>query len=186
MAKPVGIGILFPRDSHKTIMDVTRSRYSGMVERLKRKGLPTLDFDLDAFRADVLGVLGGKEDGVVVCRYCRMYFGISYISMDHAQPLSRGGSTGLSNLDYPCKRCNDIKGSLTVDELLKLIEFLEKEIPLARLDVLSRLQKAVSLAAGARADMAIKHDLKRTGAWQAVQAARRAKKKAKENGLGKF
>jgi 5-methylcytosine-specific restriction endonuclease McrA len=186
MAKPIGIGVLFPRDAHKTFMDVTRSRYSGMVERLKRKELPPLDFDLDAFRADVLGVLGGKEDGVVVCRYCKMYFGVEDIAVDHAQPLSRGGKTGLSNLDYPCKRCNDIKGSLTIDELLKLIEFLEKEIPLARQDVLSRLQKAVALAAGARADMAIKGELKKSGAWGQVQKARRDRKKAKESGLGRF
>lgn len=183
MVKPVGIGALFPRDAHKVFYDVTRSRYDGMRLRLKKKGLPSLDFDLDAFRADVLGVLG-SEDGSIKCRYCKGIFSLEGISVDHAQPLSRGGSAGLNNLDYPCKRCNDIKGGMNNVEFLKFIEFLEKEIPLARQDVLSRLQKAVSLAAGARADMAVKGELKKSGAWGAVQAARRAKKKA--SGLGKF
>jgi hypothetical protein len=79
-----------------------------------------------------------------------------------------------------------MKESLTPGEFLDLLDFLEKKIPLARKSVLSRLQKAVALAAGARADMAIKGDLKRSGAWQAVQASRRAKMKAKKDGLPKF
>jgi hypothetical protein len=88
-------------------------------------------------------------------------------------------------LDYPCRPCNNRKGELTIEEFTKLLAFLET-IPLARISVLKRLEQSVSLAAGARSNAATIGELKKTGQWQAVQAARRAKKKAKESGLGKF
>ena len=182
----IGTGSLFPKSAHSNFLEVTRNRYSGMVARMKKKGLPPLGFDLDSFRSDILGVFSEKEDGVIICRYCKRYFPIDEIAVDHAQPLSRGGSSGLDNLDYPCKRCNDIKGSMNNIEFLKLIEFLEKEIPLARQDVLSRLEKAVKLAAGSFANQGIINDLRKSGVWGQTQAARRIRKKAKENGLGRM
>jgi len=55
-----------------------------------------------------------------------------------------------------------------------------------RQDVLSRLEKAVQLASGAFANQGVINDLKKTGVWSQAQAARRAKKKEKESGLGQF
>ena|ERR1700677_3578089 len=185
MAKPVGTGSLFPKDSHKDFFDITRARYSSMADRMKRKKLPPLQFTLDEFRADILGVMGGKEDGAVVCRYCKMAFTLDGIAVDHAKALSRGGSAGLDNLDYPCRPCNNRKGSMDPLEFKALLAFLET-IPLARIDVLKRLEQSVSLAAGARSNMATIGKLKESGEWQKVQAAQRAKKKAKESGLGAF
>jgi hypothetical protein len=150
---------------------------------MKRKKLPPLPFTLEQFRQDVLSVMGGKVDGAVQCRYCHTHFALDGVAVDHAIPLSRRGSSDLTNLDYPCKPCNDKKGSLTHIEFTKLLEFLEKEIPLGRQDVLSRLEKAVKLASGAFANQGTISHLKKTGQWQAVQAARRAKKNSK---LGKF
>jgi len=177
---------LFPESAHKEFYDVTRARYSGMVERLKKKKLPPLNFTLEEFRADILNVMGGKEDGAIQCRYCRNYFTIGEIAVDHARPLSRNGSTGLDNMDYPCRPCNHKKGSLTHIEFQKLLEFLDKELPLGRQDVLSRLEKAVKLAAGAFANQGVINELKKTGVWDQTQKARRDAKKAKEHGLGKF
>ena len=165
--------------------EVTSARYSGMRERLKKKKLPQLSFTLDQFRADILGVMGGKENGAIICRYCNMAFTIDQIAVDHARPLSRGGSTALDNLDYPCRPCNARKGSMDPKEFIALLAFLET-IPLARIDVLSRLEKAVKLAAGTFATQGVINTLKKSGAWQDAQKQRRDAKKAKESGLGAF
>ncbi len=183
---PKGVGVLFTKDAHDTFMGITGSRYRGMVERMKRKKLPDLDFTLDEFRSHVLVALGGKEDGFTRCRYCTGFFGLKEITADHAIPLSRGGSARLENIEYPCQSCNQQKSSMTPDEFLRLLIFLEKEIPLARQDVLSRLAKAVKLAAGSFAIQGVVNDLKDSGAWQAAQKRRTDAKKAKKNRLGKF
>ena len=186
MAKPIGVGALFGEDSHTIFMRITGSRYDGLCDRLEKKKLPPLTFSKVQFRSHVLAALGGKEDGAAKCRYCHFYFSISDLAVDHANPLSRGGSSGLDNLEFPCKRCNQIKGSLSPSEFLSLLYFLENEIPYGRKDVLSRLQKAVTLAAGARADAAIKGDLKRSGDWKKAQDQRSKFKKMKESGLNSF
>jgi len=186
MAKPIGTGVLFPKSAHDEFMTVTRTRYSGMTERMKKKRLPPPPFTLDEFRQDMLSVMGGKEDGAIVCRYCKTAFTLEGISVDHAKPLSRGGSTGLDNIDYPCRADNYRKGSMTMQEYGTLLAFLETQHPLMRQDVLSRLEKAVQLASGAFANQGVINDLKKAGVWGQAQAARRAKKKAKESGLGKF
>jgi hypothetical protein len=186
MAKKVGTGSLFPKSSHDLFMGVTRTRYSGMVERLKKKKLPSLPFTLDEFRADVLSVMGGNEDGAITCRYCKMAFALDGIAVDHAKPLSRGGDADLSNLDYPCRADNYRKGSMTMQEYGSLLAFLETQHPLMRQDVLSRLEKAVQLASGAFANQGIINDLRKSGVWGQTQKARRDRKKAKESGLGKF
>ena len=186
MKKPVGTGSLFPKSAHDEFMGVTRTRYSSMADRMKRKRLPPLPFTLDEFREDILSVMGGKEDGAVVCRYCKMAFALDGIAVDHAKPLSRGGSAGLENIDYPCRADNYRKGSMTMQEYGFLLAFLETQHPLMRQDVLSRLEKAVQLASGAFANQGVINDLKKTGVWSQAQAARRAKKKEKESGLGQF
>lgn len=143
-------GILFPKIARTSFVDLTRSRYDNMCRRMEKKKLPPPPFDLEQFRADVVSVMGGNEDGVIVCRYCNRPFTLQETAVDHATPLSRGGSAGLENLDYPCRQCNNRKGSLTVAEYSYLLECLERMHPLARQDVLSRLEKANALAAGAR------------------------------------
>jgi hypothetical protein len=115
------------------------------------KRLGGLPFTMDEFRQDILSVLSnGMKDGVVQCRYCKGFFTIAEIAADHANPLSRGGSLGLDNIDYPCINCNRAKGSMRPEVFLKLIAFLETEIPESRTDVLGRLSKAISLAVAAR------------------------------------
>ena len=143
-------GTLFQQDAHASFMTITGSRYRGMLARLERKGLPKPSFTLEEFRRDLLdNVLGGKEDAPIQCRYCGQWFTFPEVDVDHGTPLSRGGSTGLDNIDYPCAADNDRKGSLSVAEYKALLAYLETVHPLARQDVLSRLQKANSLAATA-------------------------------------
>jgi 5-methylcytosine-specific restriction endonuclease McrA len=172
-------GALFPKSAHTVFLDVTRTRYGSMVERYKKKKLPPPPFTLEEFRFDMLKVMDGHEDGAIQCRYCRLWFALDEVAVDHATPLSRGGGLGLDNLDYPCRADNNRKGSLTVKEYEFLLAALERVHPLARQDVLSRLEKANQLAAGQRNLAGTIGELKKTGHWQQAQANRRAAKQAK-------
>ncbi len=153
-------GALFPKSAHGSFIEITGSQYAGMRARLAKKKLPPLPFTLDEYRADILGVMGGLEDGPIECRYCRRAFTLAEIAVDHAIPLSRGGSPDLSNLDYPCRADNDRKGSLTLQEYTDLLADLERYHPLARQDILARLQRANALAAAARRAQQLSANLK--------------------------
>jgi hypothetical protein len=122
-----------------------------MLARVTRKGFYGLPFDKEGFRDHVLSAMGGTYDGFFRCRYCTGYFTLEQVSVDHAHPLSRGGGVELDNLDFPCKPCNARKGSLTPEEYFLLLEFLDNKIPLAKTDVLQRLEISVQLAAADRA-----------------------------------
>ena len=143
-------GTLFQQDAHATFMTITGSRYRNMVLRCKKKKLPAPSFTLEEFRRDLLdNVMGGKEDAPICCRYCHRWFTLAEVDVDHGTALSRGGSTELDNIDYPCASDNDKKGSLSVAEYTALLAYLDTVHPQARQDVLVRLQKANSLAATA-------------------------------------
>ncbi len=146
-------------------MTRTGSMYDGMKSRLEKKGLPPLSFTKEMFRNYVLRSLGGHYDGALQCRYCRRWMTIQEIAADHEVPLSRGGSSDLFNIGFPCSDCNDRKGKLTPDEFLKLLDFLET-VPHARIDVLKRLQQSTKLAAGARFNAARINELKQQGHWK--------------------
>ena len=66
------------------------------------------------------------------------------------------------------------------------MEFLETKIPLARMEVLNRLEISVQLVIGHRANAPIVNALKESGEWKKVQDERKQAKKAKEAGLGAF
>jgi hypothetical protein len=165
MKQSIKAGALFPQAARTDFMTVTRTRYQSMVDRAKRKELPPIPFSLEEFRAEMLSVMGGKEDGPIYCRYCKRYFATHEVAVDHATPLSRGGSQGLANIDYPCAQDNNRKGSLTLLEYNALLAFLDTQHPLMRQDVLSRLEKANRLAAGARRNQALIAEFKKTGQW---------------------
>ncbi len=178
MAEKLGSGKLFKEDAHSVFIRITGSRYDNMDDRMERKGLPPLPFSKAQFRSHILAALGGTEDGFVKCRYCLSYFGLQDIATDHAMPLSRGGTQDLGNMEYICRPCNNRKGSMTPDEYLKLLSFLET-LPFARIDVLKRLELSVQLAAGQEATRGVVRDLKQSGAWKEAQVARRQARKGK-------
>lgn len=144
----VGAGMLFQDTAKSIFVRISGQAYDNMLARAMRKGYPRLPFDKEALRAKLLSVMDGQYDGYFRCRYCTGYFSIEQISIDHALPLSRGGGAELDNLDFPCRGCNDIKGGMTPEEYLLLLEFLNTKIPLAKNDVIHRLRIAVKLAAG--------------------------------------
>lgn len=140
-------------------MDRTRSMYSGMVARFAEKRNKndrvirvgrSVPFTLEDLRAKLLAFLGGRSDGVARCRYCDGQITIASLAGDHEVPVNRGGSLALSNLGFPCQRCNHIKGQLLPDEYLSLYRALSVWPIVARQDVLHRLEIAVQLAAQRR------------------------------------
>lgn len=44
------------------------------------------------------------------------------VTVEHLQPLSRGGSNDLSNLRLACLKCNMSKGNKTVEEYKKYLD----------------------------------------------------------------
>jgi len=170
MPKPKGVVGLFNAKSE--FIRISGQRYDAMKVRLVKKGIPPLTFSKDQYRAHIFLAMNSSYDGVLQCRYCHHYFTFAEVAIDHAVPLSRGGSIGLENLEFPCKADNNRKGSLTPTEFLALLGFLET-IPLGRQDVLKRLETSVQLAAGARGNAGIIADLRKAGVWSAAQKARR-------------
>ena len=161
-------------------MRLTGSRYDALGDRMERKKFPPQPFSKAQYRAHVLAALGGFEDGVAQCRYCGGYFTVKEVQCDHANPIERGGGIGLDNIEVTCGPCNQQKGECTPDEFLALLAFLQSRIPLARLNVLERLQSYSKLTAGLRSNAGVIGDLKRTGTWQQAQAIRRQAIKAKQ------
>ncbi len=51
------------------------------------------------------------------CQYCGSTPGRDELTVDHVVPRSRGGRHDWFNLTTACKRCNQIKGSCTPDEV---------------------------------------------------------------------
>lgn len=148
--KPVGTGALFGKDAKSEFLRLTGSRYDGMKVRNEKKKLPPLSFGKEAFRTLVLHrFLNGNYDGAIQCPYCRKVCTLQEVAADHEIPLSRGGSSDLENIGFPCSNCNAQKGSMTPAEFHTLLACLER-MPFARIDVLKRLQQSVKLAAGLR------------------------------------
>lgn len=155
-------GALFQQDAHATFMTITGSRYRNMVLRCKKKKLPAPSFTLEEFRRDLLyNVMGGKEDAPIQCRYCHRWYTLAEVDVDHGTALSRGGSIGLENIDYPCASDNDKKGSLSVAEYTALLAYLDTVHPQARQDVLVRLEKSNKLAASANRSRGLMAELDR-------------------------
>ena len=61
----------------------------------------------------------------IFCPYCNSAVPVNEISLDHIVPLSRGGTNAPGNLQWIDLRCNLMKGALSHDEFLSLMEFLK-------------------------------------------------------------
>jgi len=53
-----------------------------------------------------------------ICHYCKRPTELKHWSVDHKQPLSRGGSNRMPNLVGCCKTCNGAKACLTYEEFM--------------------------------------------------------------------
>ncbi|MFL6427804.1 MAG: HNH endonuclease [Acidobacteriaceae bacterium] len=95
-----------------------------------------LPFDLEDLRRHL-----GKRIGLNAkpCTYCGTPIDIRNLSLDHQEPVSRGGSLALDNLIECCADCNRLKGALTAEEFGLLLEFLRTLPPAAQTDLRRRL-----------------------------------------------
>lgn len=61
----------------------------------------------------------------LTCIYCGWYGTSQSFEIDHIVPLSRGGSSSLSNLRWICSGCNRQKGKMSHEEYLtwRLVNF---------------------------------------------------------------
>ena len=56
------------------------------------------------------------------CIYCTEPFSaVCLPTIEHLNPLSRGGTDDRSNLGASCERCNNRKGSMTHEEFMRLL-----------------------------------------------------------------
>jgi 5-methylcytosine-specific restriction endonuclease McrA len=141
---------LFPNHQKSRFLEITGQRYRAMQVRLQRKNLPPPPFTLAQLRTYLLDVMGDRYDGAMKCRYCGRVCDISEVELDHEIPLSRGGGLGLDNIGTPCARCNAAKGQSTSEEWTLFMQFLEKNLPFARADILDRLSKYGKLVSAKR------------------------------------
>jgi 5-methylcytosine-specific restriction endonuclease McrA len=133
---------------------VNRSREkTGPSGRVSRKGY-VLPFDQKQFVEWFLNQFGGNEGAAIRCCYCNRPVDAYSCHVDHKMPLKRGGSPGLDNLALPCSTCNSVKGQLTPEEFKDFLDSMvllgNKHGQKAVTDIMSRLEKAVKLAAGMR------------------------------------
>jgi len=60
-----------------------------------------------------------KRDGYT-CFYCG-HNKVQNLSLDHITPKSKGGSDNPSNLLTACKKCNNMKGDMGLDEFIEYV-----------------------------------------------------------------
>lgn len=62
------------------------------------------------------------------CKFCKTK---ENLTIDHIQPLSRGGTDKIKNLQCLCRRCNSLKSNLSNAEIRRIVKWwLEiKEFP---------------------------------------------------------
>lgn len=53
------------------------------------------------------------------CGYC--FHKERKLTLDHIQPLSKGGEDKIHNIILTCEECNQLKGDMDIDEWLKFI-----------------------------------------------------------------
>ena len=68
-----------------------------------------------AKKQKILSRFGGK------CTYCKHYFNLSKLTVDHLVPASRGGTEAHANLVASCYNCNHLKSGLSVKQFKYLI-----------------------------------------------------------------
>ncbi len=80
------------------------------------------------------------REAVMVCTYCQRDLTTKNFSVDHRQPVSRGGRSTFDNLVSCCKRCNDLKGALTEAEYRALLALVLTWDEIARKSLFARMR----------------------------------------------
>jgi 5-methylcytosine-specific restriction endonuclease McrA len=110
----------------------SRDIFRHQRDRARQAGA-VLGLTLDQLRRKVMLRLG------MPCSYCCQPLTAQNFSLDHRQPLSRGGTWDADNLVVICLRCNKIKGNLCDDEFRHFIDAVLQLDEVARKDIMARL-----------------------------------------------
>jgi 5-methylcytosine-specific restriction endonuclease McrA len=103
--------------------------------RLVRPGRQ-IPFDLQQLREWTWSTLEAKDHR---CLHCDKELRRETITLDHVVSVKRGGALGLDNLSIPCRRCNSIKGELSLKAFKALMRGLESFPKADRNDIVKRL-----------------------------------------------
>jgi len=117
----------------RILMSRSANIYRHQRELAARSGCE-LDYSLQGLRDGIMLKLGER------CPYAGELITVRNFSADHDVPVSRGGSFWFENLRIVSERGNEVKGKLTHDECMRLLETLAVMDPAAKQDVLRRLR----------------------------------------------
>ena len=110
--------------------DTVAGRYSYQKSRAKKFGV-----ELSYTKEELVAHLTPLGN----CPYCGVHLIPSKFQIDHIDPVSRGGSWDLKNLQNTCTSCNRRKHKLNDTEYRALLDFLATQSDLVRENVLARL-----------------------------------------------
>lgn len=67
-----------------------------------------------------------EQRAVFICPYCLKEYPVDEATVEHEPPQSRQKELGISRKFWACKKCNNEKGALTIEEyiLWKKLEFI--------------------------------------------------------------
>jgi 5-methylcytosine-specific restriction endonuclease McrA len=85
-----------------------------------------------------------KEVGLntVPCSYCRCPLDIISLRLDHKHPKSAGGEFSLENLQFTCDDDNQMKGEMTHEAFVAILEFARTLSPYDQGKFIKRLKAA--------------------------------------------
>ena len=112
----------------------TQNIYRHQKDRAKERKIP-----FEITREDIREVAAdaiGKP-----CRYCQVPVTYLNFSIDHKTPTQRGGTQTKDNIECICDRCNQIKGNMTPDEFMAILNTAKTQLePVAYAHLLARLR----------------------------------------------
>jgi len=82
------------------------------------------------------------------CAYCGGLSGDNILQVEHIYPKTKGGTDKVSNLTISCRVCNDAKGSLTLDQLERVLRANPSEINERRLKNIPAIKRQSKLKKG--------------------------------------
>lgn len=119
----------------KILKRITSTKYS-LATRSKKAGVEC-NVTVDELRQLVLDAYGVK------CKYCDKILSVTNFVVDHINPISKGGTSNLDNLQIICKTSNSMKGSLNREHFSLLLDWLQSVPDELRKDVSIRLARGI-------------------------------------------
>lgn len=85
------------------------------VERYYNHHLQRANPSASVIKSNLLSAQGNE------CYYCKRYLLHKSATIDHKQPLARGGTADYSNLCAACQKCNNLKDTMTEQEFQEFL-----------------------------------------------------------------